>query len=75
MQVVGNPEQVPPIVSEMQLVVDRTVPSAPRIASVERFAFYALAKTAYAVIATGERALYANLIIRKGVVPPPGVSA
>ncbi|HKO94677.1 MAG TPA: RbsD/FucU domain-containing protein, partial [Polyangiaceae bacterium] len=74
MQVVGNPEQVPPIVREMQALVDRVVPAAPRIASLERFAFYALAKTAYAVIATGERAFYANLIIRKGVVPPPGVS-
>lgn len=75
MQVVGSPEQVPPIVREMQLLVDRVVPAAPRIASIERFAFYALAKTAYAVIATGERAFYANLILRKGVVPPPGVSA
>ena len=74
MQVVGSPEQVPPVVREMQGLVDRMVPAAPRIASVERFAFYALAKTAYAVIATGERAFYANLIIRKGVVPPPGVS-
>jgi len=74
MQVVGNPEQVPPIVSEMQLVVDRRVPAAPRIASIERFAFYALAKTAYAVIATGERAFYANLIIRQRVVPPPEIS-
>jgi L-fucose mutarotase len=75
MQVVGNPDQVPPIVREMQMLVDRVVPAAPRIASIERFAFYALAKSAYAVIATGERAFYANLIIRKGVVPPPGVSA
>jgi len=75
MQVVGSPEQVPPIVREMQALVDRVVPAAPRIASIERFAFYALARTAYAVIATGERAFYANLILRKGVVPPPGVSA
>ena len=75
MQVVGSPDQVPPIVREMQALVDRVVPAAPRIASIERFAFYALAKTAYAVIATGERAFYANLIIRKGVVPPPGVPA
>jgi L-fucose mutarotase len=75
MQVVGSPEQVPPIVREMQLMVDRVVPASPRIASIERFAFYALAKTAYAVIATGERAFYANLILRKGVVPPPGASA
>lgn len=34
----------------------------------ERFAFYERAKEAYAVIATGESALYANVIIKKGVV-------
>jgi L-fucose mutarotase len=70
MQVVGKPDLVPAIVKEMQLLVDRMVPGSPRIAAVERFTFYALAKTAYAVIATGERAFYANLIIRKGVIPP-----
>jgi L-fucose mutarotase len=72
MQVVGKPEQVPPIVREMQALVDRAVPGAPRIHSLERFAFYALARSAFAVIVTGERAFYANLILRKGVVPPPG---
>jgi len=70
MQVVGKPDLVPPVVQQMQSLVDRVVPGAPRIAAVERFAFYALAKTAYAVIATGERAFYANLIIRKGVLAP-----
>jgi L-fucose mutarotase len=70
MQVVGKPDLVPPVVKEMQSLIDRVVPGAPRIAAVERFAFYALAKTAYAVIATGERAFYANLIIRKGVLAP-----
>ena len=35
---------------------------------IERFAFYDRAKTAYAVIATGEGALYANLILKKGVI-------
>lgn len=35
---------------------------------VERFAFYERAKKAYAVIATGETAIYANIIIKKGVV-------
>ena len=34
----------------------------------ERAAFYERAKKAYAVIATGEQALYANLILKKGVV-------
>ncbi len=35
---------------------------------VERFAFYERAKTAYAVVATGETAQYANIILKKGVV-------
>ena len=35
---------------------------------VERFAFYEQAKKAYAVIMTGESALYANIILKKGVV-------
>ena len=34
----------------------------------ERFEFYERAKNAYAVIATGEKALYANIILKKGVV-------
>ncbi|MGE4286849.1 MAG: RbsD/FucU family protein [Phycisphaerae bacterium] len=35
---------------------------------VERFAFYERAKKAYAIAATGETALYANIILKKGVV-------
>ncbi|QYR23266.1 L-fucose mutarotase [Paenibacillus sp. sptzw28] len=35
---------------------------------VERFAFYERAKKAYAIVATGESALYANLILKKGVI-------
>lgn len=34
----------------------------------ERFAFYEEAKKAYAIIATGEKALYANVMLQKGVV-------
>ncbi len=35
---------------------------------IERFEFYERAKKAYAVVATGETALYANIILKKGVV-------
>jgi L-fucose mutarotase len=35
---------------------------------VERFAFYDRAKKAYAIVATGESARYANLILKKGVL-------
>ena len=38
------------------------------IGQIERFAFYEEAKTAYAIIATGESALYANVMLQKGVV-------
>lgn len=36
--------------------------------SIERFAFYERAKTAFAVVQTGEKALYANIILKKGVL-------
>ena len=39
-----------------------------KIELVERFDFYDRAKKAYAVIATGETAIYANIILKKGVV-------
>ena len=41
---------------------------ADRIDFLERFAFYEEAKKAYAIIATGETALYANVMLQKGVV-------
>ena len=40
------------------------------IAPLERFAFYARARNCFAIVATGERRLYGNLILTKGVVPP-----
>ena len=39
-----------------------------RTGTLERFAFYERAKKAYAVIATGESAVYANIILKKGVI-------
>ncbi|WP_286315909.1 RbsD/FucU family protein [Romboutsia ilealis] len=38
------------------------------VGTIERFKFYNEAKKAYAIIATGEKALYANVILQKGVV-------
>ena len=35
---------------------------------IERFAFYERAKSAYLIIATGESAIYANILLKKGVV-------
>ena len=38
------------------------------IEKIERFAFYERAKKAYCVVATSEEAIYANIILKKGVV-------
>lgn len=38
------------------------------IGKIERFAFYEKAKKAYVIIATSEKALYANIMLQKGVV-------
>ena len=38
------------------------------IGNIDRFDFYERAKNAYAVIATGEKAVYANIILKKGVI-------
>ena len=38
------------------------------IGQIERFAFYEEAKKAYDIVATGESALYANIMLQKGVV-------
>jgi len=39
-----------------------------KISNIDRFEFYERAKGAYAVIATGEEAVYANILIKKGVI-------
>ncbi len=41
---------------------------AEAIGHIERFAFYEEAKKVYAIIATGESALYANVMLQKGVI-------
>lgn len=39
-----------------------------RVGNIDRFEFYERAKNAYAVIATGEAVVYANIILKKGVI-------
>lgn len=40
------------------------------LTKIERFDFYDRARQAYAIVATGSRAFYSNIILKKGVVPP-----
>lgn len=67
MAVVPGDDVKPTIWDDYRAIVARYEPSA-QIEFVERFAFYDRARAAYAVLATGESALYANVILRKGVV-------
>ncbi len=70
MEIVGSPDEVPPVQQEVQAAID-TAEGAPRpMTSIERFAFYERAKQAYCVIQTGERRFYGCFAFRKGVIPP-----
>ncbi len=51
-----------------EIVTKHDERGADAIGNIERFAFYDEAKTAYAIIATGESAIYANVMLQKGVV-------
>lgn len=55
-------------VEDKYLAAIRAVcPEAPAPERIDRFAFYDRAKSAYAVVMTGETAKYGNLILKKGV--------
>ena len=40
------------------------------LASLERFAFYERVSQGYAIVQTGERRLYGNILLKKGVIRP-----
>lgn len=68
MEVVPGDPVVPTIWDDYKAVINKYEPQNCKIEMIERFAFYERAKTAYAVVATGEEAIYANIILKKGVV-------
>lgn len=64
----GDPVDTP-IWNEYEQIIARHDERGKRtIGTIERFAFYEQARSAYAIIATSERAQYANIMIQKGVV-------
>lgn len=62
----GDPVETP-IWGEFEKIVEKHQPGT-KIGHIERFKFYEEARKCYAVISTGETALYANVILQKGVV-------
>ncbi len=55
------------LVRSYRTAIDRHAPGAPPIAYVERFKFYERARSAFAVVLTGETTKYGNIILKKGV--------
>jgi L-fucose mutarotase len=69
MQVVGNATKREPIMDEFAGIIRRHEPRVD-LTSLERFEFYKRANAGYAIVQTGERRLYGNVILKKGVVRP-----
>lgn len=70
MQMVENAAGELPIFDEFRAVIAAREGERFRLASLERFAFYEKARSAYAIIVSGERRLYGNIILKKGIVRP-----
>ena len=68
MQVVGEPDAVPDIVTEFHTIIDASPGAEVDCASLERFQFYQRVEDAFAVVATSERRLYGNVILKKGII-------
>lgn len=68
MQVVGDPDAVPEAVADFQRIINDVADNPAQIQGLERFAFYDRAAQAFAVVQTGERRLYGNIILKKGVI-------
>ena len=69
MQVVpGDPAETPIWDTYKQIIGKYDSRGDKTVGEIERFAFYEEARKAYAIVATGERAIYANVLLQKGVV-------
>ncbi len=64
----GDPVETPIWESYKELVGKADERGEKAVGQIERFAFYEEARNAYAIVATGESALYANVMLQKGVV-------
>lgn len=69
MQVVGEPDRREPVMEEFSQIISRHEPGFS-LGTIERFAFYDRVKSAYAIVQTGERRLYGNVLLKKGIVRP-----
>ncbi|AKR57042.1 hypothetical protein XM25_14820 [Devosia sp. H5989] len=69
MQVVGEPDKRMPVMEEFDAIVAHYEPGM-KLKLVERFAFYDRVESAFAIVQTGERRLYGNILLKKGIIRP-----
>jgi len=70
MEVVGKPAEIPEVQRLCQQVIDRREGRGVMLAGIERHAFYARAREAFGIIATGELRPYGCVLVKKGVALP-----
>ena len=58
----------PPIWKEYEDIMKKYEADNVKVEELERYTFYDRAKNAFAVVQTGEKALYANIILKKGTL-------
>lgn len=68
MEVTEDPTSVPPIVGEFERIAAEAERRALRASALPRAEFYAAARNAFVIVATGESRLYGNVLVTKGVV-------
>ena len=69
MEVSDAPDTVPPVCRELDQVLEAAGYDRG-VAPIERHAFYARAREAFGIVATGEPRFWGNLILKKGAIPP-----
>ena len=69
MEAVQGDSLDPEVEKAYRAEIDRHWPATPPIRRIERYTFYERARQAYAVVVTGQRVKYGNIILKKGVVP------
>ena len=69
MEVVDNPKKREQTHKDFDKLVKKHEPNM-KLALLERFAFYERAAQAFVIVQTGERRLYGNILLKKGIIRP-----
>jgi len=69
MEVVGDPDKREQTHKDFDKLIKKHEPDM-QLSLLERFAYYERVKGAFAIVQTGERRLYGNILLKKGIITP-----